>query len=169
MEKRQKKPSKPLGFSKTVGTKFLAPVPVSEHRRKGVRAAQAGRPGARLFRPDADNGAADSAPAFAFRAATGRPAGSQRMARLVREWLAEVKVMGRSEQTIKWYQQKMDWYLEHEGGPATLDGLTSAEVKRLLGVLIDRGLAPNTVHGFSRSCAPSPIGPCARALLWIRR
>jgi site-specific recombinase XerD len=70
------------------------------------------------------------------------------MARLVREWLAEVKVMGRSEQTIKWYQQKMAWYLEHEGGPATLDGLTSAEVKRLLGVLIDRGLAPNTVHGF---------------------
>jgi len=70
------------------------------------------------------------------------------MAGLVREWLAEVKVMGRSEQTIKWYQQKMDWYLEHEGGPATLDGLTSAELKRLLGVLIDRGLAPNTVHGF---------------------
>jgi integrase/recombinase XerD len=148
VEKRLKKPSKPLGFSKTVGTKFLAPAPVSEHRRESVRAAQAGRPGARLFRPDADDGAADSAPAFAFKAAPGRPPGSQRMAGLVREWLAEVKVMGRSEQTVKWYQQKMDWYLGHEGGPATLDGLTSAEVKRLLGVLIDRGLAPNTVHGF---------------------
>src|SRR5207302_9485292 len=36
----------------------------------------------------------------------------------------------------------------HEGGPASLDGLTSAEVKRLLGSLIDRGLKPNTVHGF---------------------
>jgi site-specific recombinase XerD len=148
VEKRLKKPSKPLGFSKTVGTKFLAPAPVSERRRKAVRAAQAGRPGARFFRPDADDGADGSAPAFAFRAAPGRPAGSQRMASLVREWLAEVKVMGRSEQTIKWYQQKMDWYLGHEGGPATLDGLTSAEVKRLLGALIDRGLAPNTVHGF---------------------
>ncbi len=148
MEKRLKKPSKPLGFSKTVGTKFLAPAPVSEHRRKAVRAVQAGRPGARFFRPEAEEAANDSAPAFAFRAAPGRLAGSQRMAGLVREWLSEVKVMGRSEQTIKWYQQKMDWYLGHEGGPATLEGLTSAEVKRLLGVLIDRGLAPNTVHGF---------------------
>jgi site-specific recombinase XerD len=148
VEKRPKKPSKPLGFSKTVGTKFLAPAPVSEHRRKAVRSAQTGRPGQRFFRPDADGGAGDSAPAFAFRGAPGRQAGSQRMAALVREWLAEVKVMGRSEQTIKWYQQKMDWYLGHESGPATLDGLTSAEVKRLLGVLIDRGLAPNTVHGF---------------------
>ena len=148
MEKRLKKPSKPLGFSKTVGTKFLASAPVSDHRRKAVRRVETSRPGARFFRSDADGGGDDSAPAFAFRAAPGRPAGSQRMAGLVREWLAEVKVMGRSEQTIKWYQQKMDWYLEHEGGPATLDGLTSAEVKRLLGVLIDRGLAPNTVHGF---------------------
>ena len=26
--------------------------------------------------------------------------------------------MGRSEQTIKWYRQKMELYLEHEGGPA---------------------------------------------------
>jgi len=137
-----------LGFSKTVGTKFLAPAPVSEHRRKAARSGQAGRPSARFVRRNADGGADDSAPAFAFRAAPGRPAGSQRMTGLVREWLAEVKVMGRSEQTIKWYQQKMDWYLGHEGGPATLEGLTSAEVKRLLGVLIDRGLAPNTVHGF---------------------
>jgi site-specific recombinase XerD len=148
VEKRLKKPSKPLGFSKTVGTKFLAPAPVSGPRRKAVRAATTGRPGARFSRPDAAGGPEDSAPVFAFRAASGRPAGSQRMAGLVSEWLAEVKVMGRSEQTIKWYQQKMDWYLDHEGGPATLDGLTSAEVKRLLGVLIDRGLAPNTVHGF---------------------
>jgi len=69
------------------------------------------------------------------------------MAGLVREWLAELKVMGRSEQTIKWYRQKMEWYLDHESGPGTLDGLTSAEVKRLLGTLIDRGLKPNTVHG----------------------
>ncbi|MFI4971533.1 MAG: hypothetical protein ACHP7H_02540 [Hyphomicrobiales bacterium] len=36
---------------------------------------------------------------------------------LVRGWLAELKVMRRSEQTIQWYRQKMDWYLDH-GGPA---------------------------------------------------
>ena len=46
MEKRLKKPSKPLGFSKTVGTRFLAPAPVSERRLKAVRSAQTGRPGA---------------------------------------------------------------------------------------------------------------------------
>jgi len=87
------------------------------------------------------------APVVPLRAANGRE-GSRSMAGLVREWLAELKVMNRRPQTIKWYQQKMDWYLGHEGGPATLDGLTSAEVKRLLGALIDRGLAANTVHGF---------------------
>jgi site-specific recombinase XerD len=42
----------------------------------------------------------------------------------------------------------MEYYLDHEGGPANLDGLTSAEIKRLLGNLIDRRLAPNTIHGF---------------------
>ncbi len=67
---------------------------------------------------------------------------------LVSEWLAELKVMNRSPQTLKWYRQKMDWYLEQESGPSTLDGLTSPEVKRLLGALIDRGLSANTVHGF---------------------
>jgi site-specific recombinase XerD len=56
--------------------------------------------------------------------------------------------MGRSEETTKWYRQKMEWYLNSGGGPSTLDGLTSAEVKRLLGSLVDRGLAPNTIHGF---------------------
>jgi hypothetical protein len=30
----------------------------------------------------------------------------------------------------------MEWYLNSGGGPTTLDGLTSAEVKRLLGSLI---------------------------------
>jgi len=67
---------------------------------------------------------------------------------LVREWLAETKVMGRSAQTIEWYRQKMAWYLEQEGGPQHLEELNSTELKRLLGALQDRGLAPNTVHGF---------------------
>jgi hypothetical protein len=94
------------------------------------------------------DGGDDLAPVVALRAASQRPVETLRMAGMVREWLAELKVMGRSEQTIGWYRQKMEWYLDHEGGPDTLDGLSSAEVKRLLGTLIDRGLAPNTVHGF---------------------
>lgn len=148
MEKRLKKPSKPLGFSKTVGTRFLAPEPVLENRPKAQPGAQPGRPRVHVVRRNVDADSDDPAPVMFLRTSPGRPAAGQRMAGLVREWLAEVKVMGRSEQTLKWYRQKMEWYLDHEGGPATLDGLTSAEVKRLLGVLIDRGLAPNTVHGF---------------------
>lgn len=56
--------------------------------------------------------------------------------------------MGRSPRTIGWYEQKMSWYLEHEGGPATLDVLTAFELKRLLASLQERDLAPNTIHGF---------------------
>jgi len=72
---------------------------------------------------------------------------------LVREWLLDLKVMGRSPRTIEWYEQKMRWYFDHEGGPALLEELTPAEVKRLLATLQDRGLAPNTVHGFFRRSA----------------
>ncbi len=60
----------------------------------------------------------DLAPVVALKTSRGRAGRAQRMAGLVREWLADVKVMGRSEQTIKWYRQKVDWYLGHEGGPA---------------------------------------------------
>jgi site-specific recombinase XerD len=148
VEKRLEKPSKPLGFSKTVVTRYLAPESAVDPRSKARRGAQPGRPSVRRIKPDINGGADHLGLVVALRATAGRPAGTQPMAGLVREWLAELKVMGRSDQTLKWYQQKMDWYLGHEGGPATLDGLTSAEVKRLLGSLIDRGLAPNTVHGF---------------------
>jgi integrase/recombinase XerD len=148
VEKRLTKPQKPLGLSKTVVTRYLAPELVPEHRSKARRGAQPGRPSIRLIKRVVDSGDDDLAPVVALRPTSHRPAATQRIAGLVREWLSELKVMGRSEQTIRWYQQKMDWYLSHEGGPATLDGLTSAEVKRLLGSLIDRGLAPNTVHGF---------------------
>jgi site-specific recombinase XerD len=67
---------------------------------------------------------------------------------LVREWLNELKVMGRSPRTVEWYRQKMAWYLEQEAGPTYLDELTASELKRLLASLQDRGLAANTVHGF---------------------
>ncbi|SRR5712692_101074 len=71
-----------------------------------------------------------------------------RLQPLVAEWLLEVRVMGRSQRTIGWYQQKMAQYLEREGGPQTLDGLTASELKRLLASLQERNLSPNTVHGF---------------------
>lgn len=145
MEKTLEKPSKPLGFSKTVVTRYLAPE-APPRRSKASGGAKAGRPASRLLKPEAHGGDHDSTPL----ALTGvsRRSTAPPIAALVREWLAELKVMGRSEETIKWYRQKMEWYLDHEGGPASLDGLTSAEVKRLLGSLIDRGLAPNTIHGF---------------------
>jgi len=146
VEKTLEKPSKPLGFSKTVATSYQAPETPPEHRSKRRRGAQLGRPTSRLLRRiDADD---DDLTAVDATRGSSRRATAPPIASLVREWLAELKVMGRSEQTIKWYRQKMEFYLEHEGGPATLDGLTSGEVKRLLGNLIDRHLAPNTIHGF---------------------
>ncbi len=71
-----------------------------------------------------------------------------RLQPLIAEWLLELRVMGRSRRTIDWYQQKLRWYLEQEGGPQALDRLTSFELKRLLGSLQERGLSPNTIHGF---------------------
>jgi hypothetical protein len=73
---------------------------------------------------------------------TSRRVAAPPIAPLVREWLAELKVMGRSEQTITWYRQKTEYYLEREGGPATLDGLTSAE----------------TLFDAMEGRAPAPIG-----------
>ena len=146
MENSLKKPSKPLGFSKTVDTGFLAPE-APPRRYRARRNGQGGRPASRLLKPELNGDDQDSSPLIARRGASHRSAAPP-IAGLVREWLAELKVMGRSEQTIKWYRQKMEYYLEREGGPSTLDELTSAEVKRLLGSLMDRRLAPNTIHGF---------------------
>jgi site-specific recombinase XerD len=146
VQNRLEKPSKPLGFSKTVATRYLAP-DAPQGRSKTKHKGQAGRPSSRLLRPEVDGDKDDSSPPITQVHTSPRTA-SQRIAPLVREWLAELKVMGRSEETTKWYRQKMEWYLNSGGGPSTLDGRTSAEVKRLLGSLIDRGLAPNTIHGF---------------------
>ncbi len=66
---------------------------------------------------------------------------------LVREWLLELKVMGRSARTIDWYAQKMRSYLSASNA-TRLSELTASELKRFLGELRDRGLAPNTIHGF---------------------
>ncbi len=123
---------KPLGISKTVrdfGSLTRAP--------EGVR----GRPRtvlpALIPRPLA---ASRLEPAVEY-------GGDVALEALVREWLLEHKVMGRSPRTIEWYAQKMRSYLAASDA-TMLSELTAFELKRFLGELRDRGLAPNTIHGF---------------------
>jgi len=66
---------------------------------------------------------------------------------LLREWLIELKVMGRSQRTIHWYAQKMDWY-RRSGGVENLEELNAFELKRFLAEQQERGLSDNTIHGF---------------------
>ena len=66
---------------------------------------------------------------------------------LRREWLLELKVMGRSQRTIDWYQQKMDWY-RRSAGVENLEELNAFELKRFLAEQQERGLSDNTIHGF---------------------
>jgi integrase/recombinase XerD len=137
----EQKSRKPLGFSKTVGgaqgpsgrpARALA---TSANRlATGLPAALRGRPGVAIVAPGGpglDPGAA----------------GDTSLRALTREWLLELKVLGRSPRTLEWYGQKVDWYLR-TGQAATLSELTAFELKRYLGELRDRGLADNTIHGF---------------------
>jgi len=66
---------------------------------------------------------------------------------LLREWLLELKVIGRSPRTVDWYQQKMDWY-RSSGGVENLEQLKAFELKRFLAEQQERGLSDNTIHGF---------------------
>jgi site-specific recombinase XerD len=77
----------------------------------------------------------------------GEQGGDVALEALVREWLLELKVMGRSPRTIEWYAQKMRSYLGASNA-TRLSELTAFELKRFLGELRDRELAPNTIHGF---------------------
>lgn len=98
MQNRMEKPSKPLGFSKTVVTPYLAPQ-APPRRSRASRGGQAGRPASRLLRPDVDADR-EASPVVVLNGAPRRTTAPP-IARLVREWLAELKVMGRSEETIK--------------------------------------------------------------------
>ena len=123
----RKGPAKPVGFSQTVGAfGGLSREPV------GGR----GRPRAVL--------PAVAAPLPFVPLGRG---GDIALDALTREGLLELKMMGRSPKTIDWYAQKMRWFLGSSSA-RTLADLSAAEVKRYLGELQDRGLAPNTVHGF---------------------
>ena len=135
---------KPLGFSKTVGRAQTG------LGRGGQRFADpGGRP--RAVPEGGLSGLVGSQPET-LRQLLDAPrlqpgSGGSRVEPLVREWLQDLAVLGRSERTIGWYQQKMSWYLGN-GGVQTLPELTAYELKRFLAELQGRELAPNTVHGF---------------------
>lgn len=122
---------KPLGFSKTVrafGSLTREPEGVRGRPRNALPASIP-RPLAERLEPAAEHG------------------GDVALEALVREWLLELKVMGRSPRTIEWYAQRMRSYLAASNA-TRLSELTAFELKRFLGELRDRGLAPNTIHGF---------------------
>jgi site-specific recombinase XerD len=122
----QKTP-KPLPFSKTVAPlgrpRGLPPVPLHRHQECDPQEWSGQEEGAQEV-----------------------PAGRLRLEPLVREWLLDLQVMGRSRRTLDWYRQKLRWYLEH-GQAQSLGELTAFELKRYLAELQARGLAENTVHG----------------------
>jgi integrase len=132
--------AKPLGFSQTVGSVSGA--------RRSFRDDPGGRPrrtpegrlasGGRVP-PDTLAGLAD--PDRQPQRGTGHG-----IEALIREWVMDLRVLGRSPKTIRWYEQKMDRY-RRDGGVAILEELTAFEFKRYLAELQERGLAPNTVHG----------------------
>jgi integrase/recombinase XerD len=66
---------------------------------------------------------------------------------LVREWLLELRVMGRSARTLRWYGQKMA-FMAAAVELKSLEDMTGFRLKRFLAELQRRGLADNTVHGF---------------------
>ncbi len=69
-----------------------------------------------------------------------------RLEPLVREWLPDLQVLGRSRTSIDWYAQTMRWFLAH-GEARTLDQLTGFELKRFLAEQQSCGLSDNSVRG----------------------
>jgi integrase len=134
------KSPKPLGFTETVGA-------VASRVRR-LRDDPGGHPG---LVPDGGFGSGRSLPPDTLAGLGESPEERLRGATtplppLVREWLMDLQVLGRSPRTVRWYEQKMDWYLRNRGVQA-IEELTALEVKRHLAELQGRGPAPNTVHG----------------------
>jgi site-specific recombinase XerD len=134
----------PLGFSQSPGV----PGSSSRRARRGPQRPP-GRPG-RISRdkiPSRDNTVPDLVGGLLEREAENRTdATGAPLEPLVREWLADLQIQGRSDQTIDWYRRRMNGYLRG-GGAQTLDQLTGSELKRYLADLQGRGLAAETVHG----------------------
>jgi len=72
--------------------------------------------------------------------------GLHRLEPLVREWLLDLQVAGRSSKTIRWYEQKIRWYLQ-SGDAETMGQLNGFELKRYLAERQGQGLADNSIHG----------------------
>lgn len=136
------KSPKPLGFSKTVG---VAPARASE---RGVPLGEVGgRPSVAVAPRAQVDGVRESLPPRRPRFLGRHQPDRRPLEAMLREWLLELRMLGRSPRTIDWYQQKMTWYLK-TGQAETLGELTAYELKRYLGELRDRDLADNTIHGF---------------------
>src|SRR5439155_3925280 len=115
----------PLGFLPVGGPKGLPGRP---------RAVQE-----KLLRPiaiakDADEETA----AFALPAAANGHA-ETRLEPLVREWLLDLQVLGRSPKTIDWYRKHMNGYFR-ERLASSLDQVRAAELKGYLASIQARGL-----------------------------
>ena len=129
------KSPKPYCFSETV-----LPAPGPRGRPGRPPLVRRPEPGPELSEPDAGAVETSAAPlrsTFALDA-------------LFREWLLELKVMGRSPRTVQWYAQKLSWY-RRSGGVEELEQLTAFELKRFLAGLQERGLGDNSVHGQPRT------------------
>ncbi|HVS07312.1 MAG TPA: site-specific integrase [Candidatus Dormibacteraeota bacterium] len=100
----------------------------------------------RLHRPVAiaEDPEHEAARALVMPAADGRA--EAKLEPLVREWLLDLQVLGRSPKTIDWYRKHVHGYFLERSG-RTLDQLTAAELKGYLAAIQARGLAENTVHG----------------------
>ena len=68
------------------------------------------------------------------------------LAAVAREWLLDLRVMGRSPRTIGFYDQKLKQFLR-ESAATRLADLTAFELKRYIGELRERELSDHTIHG----------------------
>jgi hypothetical protein len=90
------------------------------------------------------------APAFADPARAADPAETplrgHALDPLVREWLLELRVGGRSPQTTRWYECHYRKFRDR-GGAGTLEEFTGQHVKVYLVGLQERGLADTSIRG----------------------
>jgi integrase len=145
------KSPKPLGFSQTTGApKYARPIegPLGFLRVGGPKGLP-GRPRAvqeKLLRPIVIANDAEAETAAPALPAAPNGHGETRLEPLVREWLLDLQVLGRSPKTIDWYRKHVHGYFR-ERSVRTLDQLTAKELKIYLAAIQARGLAENTVHG----------------------
>ncbi len=145
------KSPKPLGFSQTTGApKYAGPLegPLGFLRVGGPKGLP-GRPRAvqeKLLRPIIIAKDADEETATPALPAAANGHGATNLEPLVREWLLDLQVLGRSPKTIDWYRKHVHGYFL-ERSVRTLDQLTAADLKGYLAAIQARGLAENTVHG----------------------